>query len=254
MAPETFTPNASWFREVVPDGLALGETTVISGPGGSGKPLVGLSVVDDWLAAGGSVIVILTNSDRTFIEETLSTLYGTTPQEYESQLAWVDFDPERAPTDDELAAVDTRRWAGNILAPSVWRAGIERASAAVEDTGPGTLIFGVALNLLLFSPTYRDEILDAIVETADTPGDHTVLFTVSTSAFADQIAAVEQAADTVLLADRDDEGLHLSGVRADSVSMTTDPVSIPFTAEELDQVKAIAEANRDELIPTIKTL
>ncbi len=254
MVSDTFEPDAAWFREVAPDGLPVGRATVVSGPGGSGKPLIGLSVVGDWLAAGGSVVVVLTNSGRTFVDETMAELYDVDPREADVDVAWVDFDPEREASVDAIERVDTHRWQANVLDPAVWREGIDRAAASLPGDGPGTLVFGVALNLLLFSPTYRDDITDALVDTAAGQTDRTVLLTVSTSAFADQIGAVEEAADTVLVAAKEDQRLRLRGKRANSVAVTTDPVEVPFTSAELGRVKEIAETNRDNLIPTIKTV
>ena len=252
MVADTFDLDAAWLQEVMPEGLPVGETTVVSGPGGSGKPLLGLSIVSDWLAAGGSVVVVLTNSGRTFVDETMAELYDIDPREADIDIAWVDFDPEQEPSVDAIEQVGPHRWRANVLDPAVWQTSIDRAAESLPGDGPGTLVFGVALNLLLFSPTYQDDIREALVDTAAGQTDRTVLLTVSTSAFADQIGTVEDAADTVLMAAMEDEHLQLRGVRSDSVSVATDPVDVPFTPEELGRVKEIAEANRDKLIPTIK--
>jgi KaiC/GvpD/RAD55 family RecA-like ATPase len=45
-----------WLNEVLPQGLPYPSSTLISGPGGSGKPLIGFAFVYDWLTAGGNVI------------------------------------------------------------------------------------------------------------------------------------------------------------------------------------------------------
>ncbi|MCD6543651.1 MAG: hypothetical protein J7K34_04015, partial [Flavobacteriaceae bacterium] len=47
-----------WLKELMPDGLPYPSSTIISGPGGSGKPLVEFAFVASWLKSGGSVIGI----------------------------------------------------------------------------------------------------------------------------------------------------------------------------------------------------
>jgi len=47
-----------WLNEMLPEGLPYPTSTLISGPGGSGKPLIDFAFVHDWLKAGGNVIFI----------------------------------------------------------------------------------------------------------------------------------------------------------------------------------------------------
>lgn len=252
MSDSMFQPDVAWFDQVAPEGIPIGKTTVVSGPGGSGKPLIGLSVVDAWLNAGGSAVVLLTNSGREFIVETMAELYDTDLSAHADRLAWVDFDPEMDP---DVAAIEEESSGlirGNLLEPAVWTTTIQRASDQVPETELGTLVFGSALNLLLFSPTYGDALLETMADTAQAPSVGTALFTVSTSAFEEQIETVEAAADTVLLTDTDDQTLQLKGVRSDSGDISTGMIDVPFTESELDQIKTVAESTRQTLIPTIR--
>lgn len=252
MSQTTFEPDQAWIREILPEGIPLGASTLISGPGGSGKPLIGFSVVDSWLAAGGSVVVLLTNSGREFVVETMRELYGTELEAAEERIAWVDFDPEMDATTQAIEAVGPREVRGNLLEPEVWRETLETATGAVEQGDPGTLVFGSALNLFMFSETYGDAMLSEFVEAAGADDDLTYLFTVSTSAYADEIGQVEDAADTVLTTRMDEGTLRLRGVRSDSVEVSTDELDVPFTEAELGHIKSVAEETRDTLIPTIK--
>ena len=48
--------NIDWLEELLPEGLPVPSSTLISGPGGTGKPLVEFAFVASWLKAGGSLI------------------------------------------------------------------------------------------------------------------------------------------------------------------------------------------------------
>ncbi len=70
-------------------------TTVISGPGGSGKPLIGLAIAYDWLKNGGNVIFIpLQYPDMKFVRRSFEKLYSLDVKEYEENIAYVKFNPE----------------------------------------------------------------------------------------------------------------------------------------------------------------
>jgi KaiC/GvpD/RAD55 family RecA-like ATPase len=254
MAPRTFQPDQEWIRTVLPEGIPTGESTVVSGPGGSGKPLIGFSIVDSWLAAGGSVVMLLTNSGTEFVVETMAELYGTDLAAADDRLAWVDFDPAMEPAVEAIETVSAREVRGNLLEPAVWRETLDRSTAAVPGDSPGTLVFGSALNLFLFSPTYGDRMLEEFVDVVADESSVTSLFTVSTSAFEDRIARVEEAADTLLLTSMADGRLRLRGVRSDSVAVSTDEVDVPFTESQLQRIKSVAEETRDSIIPTIKNV
>jgi len=55
----------------------------------------------------------------------------------------------------------------NLLKPEVWARSIENAAKLVEKSELGTMVFGSALNLLLFSKTYKDSILKKLKETLE---------------------------------------------------------------------------------------
>ncbi|MFW5965623.1 MAG: hypothetical protein ACOCP3_02615 [Halodesulfurarchaeum sp.] len=253
MADETFDPGVEWLEAVIPEGIPLNRSTVISGPGGSGKPLIGFAILDAWLEAGGEAVVLLSNSDAEFVYETMDLLYETERQTIDGQATFVDFDPEREPTVEAMETPADGPIAGNLLEPAVWRSALEAAIERSEDSGPGTLLFGTALNLFLFSDTYREGILAAFEETVERR-DVTGLFTVSSSAYAEKIGRVEAAANTVLMTEMDEETLRLRGERSEQVELEQSFVEVPFTPEELDRIRTVAESSRDELLPTIRSV
>lgn len=48
--------NITWLDELLPEGIIIPSSTIISGPGGTGKPLVELAFAAAWLKAGGSLV------------------------------------------------------------------------------------------------------------------------------------------------------------------------------------------------------
>lgn len=252
MQSDTFEPDASWFRDVAPEGIPTNTSTVISGPGGSGKPLIGFAVLDAWLAAGGEAVLLLTNADAGFVFDTMELLYDTDREALEDQLQFVDFDPTMDAGVDAIETTEDGIVRGNLLDPAVWTETIDRAVEQIEDTGPGKLLFGSALNLFLFSSTSRESILEAFVKTVERE-DRTTLFTVSSSAYAEEIGQVEAAADTVFMTEMNDGKLRLRGERSESVPVETAFVDVLFGADQLQRIREVAESSRDDLIPTIKS-
>ena len=55
---ETITTGIKWIDDLAPEGFPTKSITVITGPGGSGKPLIGETFVSAWLKNGGSVIIM----------------------------------------------------------------------------------------------------------------------------------------------------------------------------------------------------
>jgi len=51
---DTLKLEEEWLQKILPEGLVYPSSTLISGPGGSGKPLVEYAFVASWLKAGGS--------------------------------------------------------------------------------------------------------------------------------------------------------------------------------------------------------
>ena len=89
---DRITTDQDWLDRLLPEGLPVPSSMIISGPGGSGKHLVSSIFLAACLRHGGSALVFLINSDRAYAESLLA-MYGITPSEYQSQIAYVDFDP-----------------------------------------------------------------------------------------------------------------------------------------------------------------
>ena len=64
-----------WFDRLLPEGLPVPNSFLLSGPGGSGKPLIGNVITSAWLREGGSVIFMsLQYPDHSFIAAGLKNI------------------------------------------------------------------------------------------------------------------------------------------------------------------------------------
>ncbi|MCD6380324.1 hypothetical protein J7M07_07775, partial [bacterium] len=87
-----FNIEEAWANELMPEGLVIPSSTVISGQGGSGKPLLGFSVISSWLKQGGNLILILTSTGKSFAEQSLKRLYNLEMTKYKKNVQFIKFD------------------------------------------------------------------------------------------------------------------------------------------------------------------
>ena len=67
---------------------------LISGPGGTGKPLVEFAFVSSWLKSGGSVIGIpLQYPTAEFVNAGMKKLYNVNLENYHGKIMHIQFDP-----------------------------------------------------------------------------------------------------------------------------------------------------------------
>ncbi|MFW5947489.1 MAG: hypothetical protein ACOCUW_03260, partial [Gemmatimonadota bacterium] len=82
-----------WLSVLLPDGWPVRTSTVITGPGGSGKPLIGSVVAASWLERGGSVVFMsLQYPDHSLIEAGLRRVAGLDPADYRDRVAYLELD------------------------------------------------------------------------------------------------------------------------------------------------------------------
>ena len=230
-----FTTGLPWLDEAFPEGLDVPSSTVITGPGGAGKPIIALGYVSAWLQQGGSVISApLQFPDPDFISGNLVELYGVDPAEYAQDFLHVEFDPDI----EGIQEVSHDHLKANVVTPDTWALILDEADSRFEDDELGTLFFATALNLPLFSRTYRAELLETFEDLFDA-GDVTTLFCLSTSMIEDVARSVASLSDNLLFADPldDHETLHFRVDRATDVPFSSEDLEAPFTYEQLTAVK-----------------
>ena len=134
-----------------------------------------------------------------------------------------------------------------------WEKVLNLASAKLPDEGPGVLIFCSALNLLLFSPTYGDLIFEKIKSTIVSNTDKTYLFSVSTSAKAEEISQLEEIADNLILSrsEKPPFQLFMKVLKMRDVSYDPAEVQVPISPKILENIKEMADHSRSKVLPAI---
>jgi KaiC/GvpD/RAD55 family RecA-like ATPase len=247
-----FKIGQAWFDDLVPEGLPIPSSTLISGEGGSGKPLLGFSVLSSWLKQGGESIFILTSTGKDFVEESMKKIYGMEIADYNKNLAFVEFNPSLAPAVNAVEeSGDTIK--ANLVNPEVWDKAIEIADARLKQgTQLGTLVFCSAINLFLFSKTYKKAILNRLRELIKEDKTKTYLFTVSTSAYKEEISTLESVADNLMFTRVEQPmKLFLKVTKMKDVSFSNKEIGVPLNREDLLTIKNLSEDSRKDLIPTI---
>jgi len=242
-----------WLDNLMPDGLPTQTSTLISGPGGSGKPLIGETIVAAWLRQGGSTVFMsLQYPSSDFIFSSLKTVTGLDLNDYSEKVAFISLDA----TIDGIETPHDHAFKANLIKPDIWDAAIEKGCSLVPVAGPGILVFGSALNLLLFSPTYEDEVLEAMQKTIRDDKRRTYMFSVSTSAKKEKIARLEAAADNLMISRSEKKPfrLYMHIVRLKDAPYLTDEVTVPIPPEALADVKEVAEHSRKRVIPLISKI
>lgn len=239
--------NHKWLDRLLPDGFPFPSSTIISGPGGSGKPLVASLMAVSWLKNGGNVTFLLINSNREYALKMLS-LFDIQPQDYIGQLFFVDFDPEietiQETSGDSLKA--------NLLKPDILDKAVAIGRRRLNTSRPGNLLFGAALNLLLFSDTYREAIIDRLTTTLQMEN---CIFSVSNNIFKDKILILENTADNLMFARSvNPMKLFLRIEKMKNVPFLSDEVEVPLSEKELKSLRTEAESARKHLIPIISKI
>lgn len=239
-----------WIERLLPEGLPVPSSTIISGPGGSGKPLIGAVILAAWLRHGGSALVFLINSDRTYAERLL-TLYGITPSEYQSRIVYIDFDPSF----DSIAQVQPDLIRSNILKPDILEKSIKTGIDILQSPEPDIMLYGAALNILFFSPTWGDRIFKEWKTIISQPERFTSVFSVSTSAFREKIERLEERADNLMYSRIEKPMTLLFRVASvKGAKFLPQEVKVPMTEETLRNLKAESSRLRKRIIPVVSAI
>ncbi|MCK9341839.1 MAG: hypothetical protein EOL92_09245 [Bacteroidia bacterium] len=245
----TFVTEIPWLKKRLPEGIQIASSTLISGPGGTGKPLVELALADSWLKAGGSLIAIpLQYPSGEMIASAMTMLYHTDLEQYRGKVAYIQFDPAMS----EGMIIGENKVTANILDPERWERAIERAEGMIEKSGPGVMVLGSALNLLLFSKRHKEALQQKMAHMLQEDKSRTYAFAVSTSAFATEIKKLEEVSDNLMFTRMNESmQLFLTIERMKGVRFTGEEQEVPFTPEQLKEINAIAELTRKRNIPLI---
>jgi len=250
----TLKTGFNWFDQLLPQGFPVGTSTIIGGPGGSGKPLIGDIIVAAWLKQGGSVVFMsLQYPKRDFIFASLKNVADMDLADYADHTIFIELDA----TIDEMESPQGNGFKANLVKPNIWHDAIEKACAMLPNSDPGILVFGSALNLLLFSPTYANDTLNAIQKTLTTHKENrTYVFSVSDKPKAGEIAKLTKNADNVIVSHKADDKfvLFMSIKKIKNVPFDSAEITVPIPKSTLEEMKAVAHHSRQRVIPLISKI
>jgi len=245
--------NEHWAKELFPEGIHYPSSTIISGKGGSGKPLVELSFVAEWLRSGKKAIGIpLQYPTADFMKDSLWKLNGIDVNLYPGQMMFMQFNPDL----EEIEEKSNEVLSVNLLKSDMWDEMLDKTYKRLNiESEEDVLIFGSALNLLLFAPKYKQESIQNIKSLLENTQNFTYLFTVSNNVMGEDIAIWEKAANNLLFTEMNKEKqLFIYAERINDKELKSDKYEIDIKPETLDEIKGIAEKNRKSLIPKLKRL
>ena len=196
-------------------------------------------------------MALLQYPSQEFSKESMKRIYDIDLNEYKERVLSVNFDPSISFTEK----VGKLTYKANLLKPEVWDEVIERAEKSFVKSDLGTLFFSAALNLLLFSKTYADVILEKLKGLVSEDKTRSYLFTVSTSAFKDKIKVLEEVSDNLIFARMEKPmNLFLKILRLKRVEFSSEEVLVPFSKTLLEEIKDIAESQRKRIIPVVSKI
>lgn len=237
-----------WMQQLLPEGIPYPSSTIITGPGGAGKPLIGAALADAWLKQGGTLVHLLINFERTYSEKLLRN-FEKDFDLYSDKIVYVEFNPEM----NGVEKCDTNLIRANLLKAENFDAAVRLAKGILPESDLGSLVYGSALNMLLFSPTYGAAIHQKITELLQS-GDN-YLFTIANNSFEEQVAIWEDMADNLFL-------MHGTGImhlgfkilHLRNGHFNKNEIEVPLTEDELRTMRSEADTSRKHLIPLIRKI
>ncbi len=238
-----------WMKKTMPEGFPYPSSTLISGEGGTGKPLVVYAFVASWLKAGGSAISLsLQYSTNDFMRTSMNRIYGINLDDYAKNMVYI----QLTPSIDGYEITGENTINANLIKPDVWNASIDKAVKLTGKSEIGVLVFGAALNLLLFSPTYKEGIIKNLEDILKNDKRRTYILSVSTSAFADDIKIWENVADNLMFTRMEKPmKLFFKITKMEEVEFSKDEIEVPVSQKALKEIKEIAESSRNKILPEI---
>ena len=251
-----FFTGLGWFDSLLPEGIPIPSSILISGPSGTGKPFVGLAFAASWLQQGGRVIFIPVHSSYpALFERGLLDLYGLSLEDFPGSHFFILVDTDLDPHEPAVEVSGCNTIRSNLVNPKAWREALAVASASLDGEGP-ILVFASALNLLLLSPSYGEQFFLMLLNTIRDTRGWTYLLTISSSILLKKSTILEQAADHLFLMKRvlRDRYLHLRAARVRNAAFCSDSVPVPVMPDFFEDLKNEAVASRRILIPKVSSI
>ncbi len=241
-----------WIDEILPKGFPANTSTLVSGPGGSGKPLIGYIFASGWLKNGGNVAFLLTSTTLEYLKSTMRLL-GTNLDDYYGRVFFIELDP----TIEGIEVVSDEHVRANFVKPGVWDEALSLADIYLGNSPSeiGTMVVGAALNLLFFSPTYGRAIHRKIKDALSGDKTKTYFMAVNTDVFRDMVEELERSADNLMFSRTEKPmRLFLRIERVKGAPFERREIEVPLSREILEEIRREAESGKKNLIPAIKRL
>lgn len=237
-----------WMHQLLPDGIPVPSSTIITGPGGAGKPFIGSVLADAWLKQGGTLVHLLINFDRPYSEKLLKN-FEKDFDTYSEKIVYVEFNPEM----EGVVKSGLNLIQANLLKAENFDTAIQQVKELLPKSDLGPLVYGSALNMLLFSPTYGLSMHHKIGELLQSQDNY--LFTIANNTFDEQVAVWEDMADNLFFT-------HGTGImhlgfkilRMCEGRFSKDEIEVPLTENELRSMRSEADTSRKHLIPLIRKI
>ncbi|MBN2571685.1 MAG: hypothetical protein JXA68_06120 [Ignavibacteriales bacterium] len=244
--------NVDWLDNLIPEGISLNTSTLITGPGGTGKPLVEFAFVAAWLKEGGALISIPLQYPKAELMITaMQKLYNIDLNDYSDKIVFIQFEP----TISNYNILNDNILQANLVKPEVWNDTVKVAENMLTKNEKGIMVFGSALNLLLFSDKYSKATLSNLEDIIEKDKSKTYTFAVSTSAYEKEIKILEDKADNLMFTRMVEPlRLFLRIVRMKDALFSGEEIEVPISEEMLMEIKKIAESTRKRKIKEIKNI
>ncbi|MBN1438554.1 MAG: hypothetical protein JW929_04015 [Anaerolineales bacterium] len=249
----TLKIGIDWMDKLLPEGLPLRTSTILSGAGGSGKPLIGDHFVASWMRAGGSVVFLsLQYPSVEFLDESLKIITGLDLGEHRRRMVFLSLDVSL----EGMLEPEENVIKVNLVKPGILNDALEKAFGMIPGDGPGILVFGSAINLLLFSPTYGEALLEEMVSLLRDDKRRTYIFSVSNNVKPKEIARLESAADNLIMARSENNPirLYMTVRRMKGVPFLKEEIQVPIPPPSLEYMKQIADHNRKRIVPQVSKI
>lgn len=238
--------------KLLPDGFPENTSTLVSGPGGSGKPLIGYLFASGWLKNRGKVIFILTSTSLEYLKNTMKIL-GTDLDDFSGRVFFIELDPQIS----SIERLSDEYIKANFVKPEVWGQMTEIADEYLSKNSSeiGTMVSGAALNLLFFSSTYGIKVHEKIKEILSNDKSKTYFFTVNSDAFKNLVEDLEDTADNLMFSRMERPmSLYLRIARTKGVKFVASEMKLSLSKEILEEIRKEAERGKKDLIPLIKRI
>jgi KaiC/GvpD/RAD55 family RecA-like ATPase len=243
-----------WLKDLLFDGWGYEKPILVSGPGGSGKPLIGNFFADEWLRKGGSVI-FMTASTSIETHRRMMKHLSCDVEKYEAEEKV--FYIELAPEIENVEEISGNSIKANYVKPEVWDEAIDFAGKSIKKGGElGTLITSASLNLLFFSKSYGEKMYEKLMSLVKGEDkEHFYVLTLNSDAYKNWARDLEEAAYNLLVSGMNEEmKLTLKVVKMHNVRFQEEEVIVPLTKDVVMEIKKEAESGRTNLIPLIRKL